>query len=101
MMDIEFVDIDKADIVISLNGRDKGKLFFVVDTEDIYTMLCDGKSRRINKPKRKKVKHVRFESRSDSRAALKIRSGDKVTNSEIRRALAEYQNDIRGEKGGM
>jgi ribosomal protein L14E/L6E/L27E len=99
--DFERSDIDRADIVISLNGRDKGKPFFVVDKEDLYALLCDGKSRRFDKPKRKKIKHIRLESRSDCRTALKIKSGDKVTNSEIRRALAEYQTRARGEKGGM
>lgn len=98
MDDIGTLDIALSDIVISLNGRDKGKYFFVLSTEDIYALLCDGKSRRVDKPKRKKLKHVRLESKSDSRTALKLRNGFKVTNSEIRRALAEYQIKIRGEK---
>lgn len=99
--DIAISDIAISDIVIALKGRDKGKPFFVVDKENIYAMLCDGKSRRIDKPKRKKMKHMRLESRSDSRTALKIKSGVKVTNNEIRRALAEYLTESRGEKGGM
>lgn len=92
------MEIDKADIVVSLNGRDKDKPFFVVEKEDIYVMLCDGKSRRIDRPKRKKIKHLRLEAKSDCRTALKIREGLKVTNSEIRKALAEYQIIGRGEK---
>lgn len=91
------MEIDKSDIVISLNGRDKGKYSFVVDKEDIYVMLCDGKTRRLEKPKRKKLKHVRLASNSDSRTAVKIKTGAKVTNSEIRRALAEYQTRCQGE----
>ncbi len=93
--------IEISNIVISLNGRDKGKPFFVLDKEDIYAMLCDGRSRRIDKPKRKKIKHIRLETRSDSQTALNIKNGAKVTNSEIRRALAEYKTRAPGEKGGM
>ncbi len=95
------MDIGRSDIVISLNGRDKGKIFFVLDTDDSYALLCDGKVRRTEKPKRKKLKHIRLEARHDCRTAEKIRAGDKVTNSEIRRALAEYVSKYSGEKGGM
>jgi ribosomal protein L14E/L6E/L27E len=94
------MDIDKADIVVSINGRDRGRRFFVLATEDNYALLCDGKTRRIEKPKRKKIKHMRFESKDTSRTALKIISGERVTNSEIRRSLAEY-SVVSGEKGGM
>ena len=98
MMDIETSDIEIADIVLSVNGRDKGKLFFVIKKEDIYALLCDGKSRRIDKPKRKKMKHMRLKQRSDCKTATKIRSGLKVTNSEVRRALAEYQQKAEEKK---
>lgn len=96
--DIAISDITISDIVVSVSGRDRGKHFFVVCKDDIYAMLCDGKSRRVENPKRKKIKHVRFESKSDCRTALKLKNGSKVTNSEIRRALAEYQTGSRGEK---
>lgn len=96
--DIEVSDIAISDIVVSVSGRDSGKHFFVVSRDDIYAMLCDGKSRRVENPKRKKIKHIRFESKSDCRTALKLKNGAKVTNSEIRRALAEYQTENRGEK---
>ncbi len=94
------MDIDKADIVVSLNGRDRGKRFVVLATEDNYALLCDGITRRIEKPKRKKIKHMRLESKDTGRTAMKIINGEKVTNSEIRRSLAEYSLQS-GEKGGM
>ncbi|UOO38702.1 KOW domain-containing RNA-binding protein [Oscillospiraceae bacterium CM] len=93
--------IELSDIVTSVNGRDKGKRFFVVDVADNFVYLCDGKSRRLEKPKRKKLKHVRFETKSGCRAAEKIRSRQKVTNSDLRRALAEHLANQLGDKGGM
>jgi len=92
--------IDKADIVVSLNGRDEGKRFIVVGTENEYSMIADGKGRRIEKPKKKKNKHLKLEDKADSRIAIKLVGGEKVTNNEIRRALAEYAA-AHGEKGGM
>ena len=82
------MDISKADIVISLAGRDQGKLFYVIETDGTYVTIADGKGRKLENPKRKKLKHVRKVSRTDSRVAQKIASGDKVLNSELRRDLA-------------
>ena len=94
------MEIDIADIVISLNGRDEGKRFLVVGTQEGYSLLADGKSRRIGKPKRKKNKHLVLEDKVLSPIAGKLTGGEKVTNNEIRRVLAEYAAD-RGERGGM
>ena len=84
------MDIARSDIVRSIAGRDKGKLFFVVDVEGEFLLLADGKIRRLESPKRKKRKHIVFAERSDCRVAGKLRSEEKVTNSELRRTLAEY-----------
>jgi len=92
--------IEKADVVISLNGRDAGKRFLVVGTEDEYSLLADGKGRRAEKPKRKKNKHIKLEDKGDGPLAGKIINGEKVTNNEIRRTLAQYAAN-RDEKGGM
>ena len=90
-------DIVISDIVVSVSGRDRGKLFFVVCRDGNYAMLCDGRSRRIENPKRKKIKHMRLEAKRLPNA-LKLRNGIKVTNSEIRKALAEYQAGNHGNK---
>jgi len=92
--------IGKADIVKSLNGRDEGKRFLVVGIEDEYSMLADGKGRRLEKPKRKKNKHLKLEDKAGGHIAEKIIGGEKVTNNDIRRALAQYAADL-GEEGGM
>ena len=92
--------IEKADVVISLNGRDGGKRFIVVETEDEYSFLADGKTRKQEKPKKKKNKHLRLESKALSPIAQKLNSSEKVTNNEIRRALAQYAATC-GDKGGM
>ena len=96
----------KADIVVSRNGRDEGKRFLIVEIQDDYSMLADGKGRKFEKPKRKKNKHVRLEGTAGGRIAEKLKSGEKVTNNEIRRALAQFaadhgDNSSNGEWGGM
>ena len=92
--------IETADVVKSLNGRDGGKLFVVTGTQENYSLIADGKSRKVGKPKRKNNKHLKLEGKTDTVITGKLANGEKVTNNEIRRALAQFAAD-RGEKGGM
>ena len=89
-----------SDIVISLNGRDAGKRFIVIGTDAEYSLIADGKGRRFEKPKRKKNKHLRLEGKIDSLTAEKLTGGGKLTNNELRRALAGYAAENCNE-GGM
>lgn len=84
------MEIEKSSIVKSLAGHDKGNIFYVIDTQGEYVLLADGKGRKIERPKRKKLKHVALEAKIESRVSNKLRNGDKVLNSELRRELAEY-----------
>jgi ribosomal protein L14E/L6E/L27E len=45
-------------IVYSKAGRDKGRAFAVVKSEGGYLYLADGKLRKIEKPKKKKIMHI-------------------------------------------
>ena len=77
-----------SDVVVSAAGRDRGQMFYVIGTEGVYTLLANGKDRPLEKPKRKKVKHVSKVLRAETRVAAKILAGDKVLNSELRKDLA-------------
>ena len=99
-MDPDLPDLTIADVVVSTAGRDAGKLFYVLETEDVWLPLVNGKARTIEKPKRKKSKHTRKVLRSDSRVAAKLRSGDKVLNSELRRDLAYLSRELQSNNLG-
>ena len=45
--------MDIANLVQATAGREQGKYFFVLETDGEYLLLADGKSRRIEAPKRK------------------------------------------------
>ena len=89
------MEIAKSDIVRSDAGRDKGKLFAVLAVEGEYLLLADGKSRKVESPKRKKRRHVLFVASDESRLSEKIKSEEKITNSELRRTLAAYREEVR------
>ena len=89
-----------SDLVLATAGREKGKLFYVIGTEGVYVLLADGKSRKLEHPKRKKMIHVRRVSRGESNVAGKLARGEKVLNSELRRDLAVYRRDHPSQNQG-
>ena len=99
-MDPEQPDLTIADVVVSTAGRDAGSLFYVLEADETYLLLADGKGRRIEKPKRKKRKHTNKVLRSETRVAEKLRAGDKVLNSELRRDLAYISREMQSNNHG-
>ena len=94
------MDIVRSDIVKSTAGRDKGKFFFVLAEEEDVLLLADGKTRKLENPKRKKRKHTEFAARYQCRVAEKIRSDEKITNSELRKTLAAYREEVDPDQEG-
>ena len=88
-------DISISDVVLSTAGRDQGQLFYCIGTDAQFVLLADGKGRTLDKPKRKKRKHVQKVLRAETRVAEKLRRGDKVLNSELRRDLAFLIREIQ------
>ena len=80
-------EIRTADIVLSLTGRDRGQLMLVVAEEGDFLL------RRAENPKRKRRKHVSLQGPCDERTRLKLQSESRLTNSEIRKALALWTGD--------
>lgn len=92
------MEADKADsnltvgsIVCSKAGRDDGRYFVVMWQKENFVGLCDGDLRKTDKIKKKKIKHVIPTGYISSFVVSKLDADEKVTNSEIRRELAEYQ----------
>lgn len=83
-------------IVRSTAGHDKGKLFCVVGTKEKFLLLANGKQRKLSAPKRKKLGHVQPLSRGEfSCPALnRLRSGEAVSDRELRGALAAFKEGI-------
>ena len=99
-MDPDLPDLTIADVVVSTAGRDAGKLFYVLEADDVWLSLVNGKDRTIEKPKRKKRKHVQKVLRAETRVANKLRAGDKVLNSELRRDLAAISQEMQSKPLG-
>ena len=99
-MDPAIPDINISDVVVSTAGRDTDELFYVIGEDHEFLLLANGKDRPLDKPKRKKRKHVEKVLRSETRVAEKLKTGDKVLNSELRRDLAFHAKDASDNLGG-
>ena len=89
-----------SDVVVSTAGRDRGQFFYVIKEEQNFLYLANGKDRTLDKPKLKKRRHIQKVLRSETRVAEKLRAGDKVLNSELRRDLAYVAREMQANNLG-
>ncbi|HEY5555810.1 KOW domain-containing RNA-binding protein [Acetobacterium sp.] len=79
-------------VVRSNAGRDKGQFMVVVEVVDEnFTLVCNGKLRKVNNPKKKKIKHLAKTNHIVIEIQEKILNGKKITNAEIRKILESYR----------
>ena len=89
-------------VVSSRMGRDKDKFFLVVAViNSEFVLLVDGKYRKLNKPKTKRWKHVKFLGHILDGIATKIAEGKKVFDSEVYKGIREavgIREDVKEEE---
>jgi len=80
---------------MSKSGRDKGRVFIVVDIiDDSYVLIADGDLRKIEKPKKKKIKHLAKYNRISEEVVKCLKGENKLTNSLLRREIEKLGTDI-------
>ena len=80
-------DLERGSVVLSLAGHDQGRLFVVLERiDEHYVWIADGDTRPIEKPKRKKRKHLRL----TPFAPMEIRETPQLMNADIRKFLKKY-----------
>lgn len=81
-------EITVGQIVKSKAGRDKDRLFIVVDiVDEQYVRICDGDLRKIDKAKKKKVKHLVRYNKISQEVKSRIDQNEKISNLILRREL--------------
>ncbi len=88
------MDVFAGDIVFSKAGRDSDRPFVVLAVLDSqYALLADGRLRRVDKPKKKKIKHLSKSGQVAQTVREKLSEGTKVTNIDLKRVLTEFLNE--------
>jgi ribosomal protein L14E/L6E/L27E len=94
-MSVEKNSISVGEIVQSLAGRDKEGFFIVMSVDGEYVTLVDGRKRRVQKPKRKKIKHIKKVYSVNEEIAERIKSGKPIGNERIAQAIKIAKQKIQ------
>lgn len=87
-------DIHIGRVVYSKCGRDSKKYFVVIQIiNEEYVYIADGSLRTIQKPKKKKIKHLSLSSLVSEEIKDLILSGEKISNSQIKKFLQSVDNN--------
>ncbi|MBD7912732.1 MULTISPECIES: hypothetical protein [Clostridium] len=75
-------------VVLSKAGRDTNHLYVVIrKLDNEYVLLSNGVTKTLDKPKKKKLKHLSFIDAVDDEIKLAIVSNDNSTDLKIKRLL--------------
>jgi len=74
------MEIERGSLVYSIAGRDKGSLFLVLERDGEFAYLADGSMRKVENPKKKKIKHI-------NKTNTRLEFEENVSNSDIRKML--------------
>lgn len=89
------VDYKKGYFAKSLAGHDKGKLYIIIeeknDSSD-FVFLSDGELKPMDKPKKKRTKHIQVIKTVDEGIGTIIQKGQELRNEDIKRAIKTYSN---------
>ena len=76
------MNIQKGSIVRAKAGRDKGGFFVVLSVSNGYALIADGKRRRVEAPKKKKLIHLT--------PTTTVYKGSCETNPQVRKILKQF-----------
>ena len=79
-------------VVRSKAGRDEGRYFIVLSLEgEEFAQVADGDLRKVEKPKRKRAKHLYVTEELVSSLQKKLMAGERVENHELRKSLEAFK----------
>ena len=90
----------KGTVALSKRGHDSGTLCIVIDVlGGDYVTIVDGKRRKIQKPKKKKVRHLKRVGNVSALIEEREKGGLPLTDNFIRTALRPYIDEyLEGKK---
>ncbi|MBR5773294.1 MAG: KOW domain-containing RNA-binding protein [Clostridia bacterium] len=81
--------VEQGCVVRSKAGHDKGEFFVVVKDEGSFVLLCNGKERKLESPKKKNKRHVAL-------TTLVLSETEMQTDCRLRRTLNQISASAKG-----
>ncbi len=90
---MEPIPFDEGRLVVATAGRDRKRAFVVVGIpEEGYVLMADGRTRRLDRPKKKKTKHLRPSPMKMAELPV-LRAENRLKDSDVRSFLAAHGFD--------
>ncbi len=84
--------LEIAQYVRSKAGRDRDRIFLVLDIiDDNHVKIIDGDLRKLENPKKKKIKHLEKIKRVSERLKNALETNVKINNSFIRKEVENFR----------
>lgn len=85
-------------VVKSLVGRDRGRIFIITKiVDESYVLVIDGDLRKISNPKRKKIKHLQI-TNTILEMLLEGLNNENLQDAQVRKTLDAYKLKVMGVK---
>ncbi len=88
------MDFEIGQIVYSKSGHDKTLPFIVTAVDGEYLYLADGKSRKLEAPKKKKIKHVQGTKHICEDIKKKLEEKSYLQDAQVLKAIKEYCREM-------
>jgi len=82
------IPIEPGRVVLSKAGRDAGRPFVVLRVDGDFAFAADGDLRRVESPKKKKLRHLRPTQELFPSIPTILKDGKVPSNAEIRKLLS-------------
>lgn len=79
------MEVSRGSLVQVIAGRGKGEQFLVIAKDGEYVYLADGNKMKVEKPKKKKLKHI-----NKTNTILEL-DFENISNSMVRKAFKELK----------
>lgn len=78
-------------LAFSKAGHDKDTVYVIVGEEADTVYLSDGRLKPVEKPKKKKIRHIQIVKKiMDEEVAEKLQQGKTVRNEEIKKIIKDF-----------
>ncbi|MDO4492915.1 MAG: KOW domain-containing RNA-binding protein [Clostridia bacterium] len=79
-------------LAVSKQGRDRGRTFLITGiVDDNHVTLSDGETRKVDRPKKKKLKHLRVLPEKAQEIAAQLNAGKIPQDSDVRKAIEAFR----------
>ncbi len=75
-------------VCVSKAGHDKGRAFVIVGIcDEQHVLLCDGETRKLSRPKKKKLMHLKIEPQRADEIGKRVTEAEPLLDADVRKAL--------------